>query len=408
MKLWDALGVRSSDESSAGSFITFILDSEPAIESEAYTLDIRCSAGAHHKPKAAVFVTASCDRGLIQGLHHLLQLVRHPLGPAARNVFTIAATHTARRTMRQGQLSSIPLPDPFNPYQYPDLMSSSAVRALVDFHDFPRPLQALSILDRWRYPPHSASTGIHARCSSHSSPSMPPSSYSPASIPVQLPVVSVSSAPKFSWRGALLDASRHFFPVQAVLQFIELMATLRLNTLHFHLVDDQGFRLHVPALPRLTDVGAWRPSMCPDDSTSQLDSGFTLTPQFYGGFYSEGDIRTIVAFALQRGIEVVPEIDVPGHAWAALVSYPHQLACEGSPAAQPGQGVPTRWGVLPDSVLCTRESAFQTLFTVLDRVCDLFPSKYIHIGTWSVLDMNLMKCTIAASTEALLTKFATL
>lgn len=174
-----------------------------------------------------------------------------------------------------------------------------------------------------------------------------------------LPAVTIHDAPRFAWRGALLDAGRHFFAVAEVERFVELLSRYKMNVLHWHLTEDQGWRLQIRRYPRLTDVGAWRTEA---DGTR------------YGGFYTQAEARHIVAFARTRGVTVVPEIEMPGHSSAAIAAYPW-LGCAGDSIA-----VPTTWGVFDDIYCVGPERTFTFLRQVLDEVLAIFPSRYIHIG----------------------------
>ncbi|NYH41950.1 hexosaminidase [Micromonospora jinlongensis] len=183
-----------------------------------------------------------------------------------------------------------------------------------------------------------------------------------------VPAVTITDAPRFGWRGAMLDVARHFMPKHDVLRFVDLLAMHRLNTLHLHLSDDQGWRVEIRRHPALTEVGAWR-------RESQLGA----TPDApgdgrpHGGFYTQDDIREIVAYAAQRHITVVPEIDLPGHTQAAIAAYP-QLGVTGN-ALQTW----TRWGI-NTNVLNTEDTTVAFFCEVMDEVMDLFPSPYIGIG----------------------------
>ena len=183
-----------------------------------------------------------------------------------------------------------------------------------------------------------------------------------------LPAVTVRDAPRFAWRGAMLDVARHFMPKHDVLRFIDLLAMHRLNTLHLHLTDDQGWRVEILCHPRLTETGSWR-------RESQLGAAGTAPTDGrpHGGYYTQDDIREIVAYAAERHITVIPEIDVPGHSQAAIAAYP-QLGVSGEPLE-----VRTRWGI-NRNLLNTEESTVEFYRHVLDEITDLFPSRFIGIG----------------------------
>jgi hexosaminidase len=200
---------------------------------------------------------------------------------------------------------------------------------------------------------------------------LPPAVYRRAPVPGQrwaVPAVQVHDEPRFGWRGAMLDVARHFMPKHDVLRFLDLMALHRLNTLHWHLTDDQGWRLEIKRYPRLTEVGAWR-------SESQVGAVRTAPGDGrpHGGFYTQDDVREIVAYAAERFITVVPEIESPGHVQAALAAYP-ELGVTGQP-----MDVWTRWGISPN-VLNAEESTVDFFTGVLDEVLELFPSRYIGVG----------------------------
>ena len=183
-----------------------------------------------------------------------------------------------------------------------------------------------------------------------------------------LPAVTIRDQPRFAWRGLHLDVVRHFFPVAFLERLLDLMALYKLNTFHWHLTDDQGWRVEVRSRPRLTEVGgpAQRHSL-PHDR-HQSDG----TP--YGGHYTQDQVRQVVAYAAARGITVVPEIEMPGHALAALASYP-ELGCRGA-----GYEVGTSWGIKSEVLCAGRESTFSFLEEVLSEVLELFPSPFIHVG----------------------------
>jgi hexosaminidase len=186
--------------------------------------------------------------------------------------------------------------------------------------------------------------------------------------PWPLPVVTIDDAPRFGWRGVMLDVARHFLPVRDVLRFIDLMALHKLNRLHLHLTDDQGWRIEIRRYPRLTSVGGWRAE---SQVGAASDAPGDRRP--HGGHYTQDDIREIVAYAAERAIVVVPEIESPGHVRAAIAAYP-ELAVD--PGSTP---VWTRWGIAPD-VLNIEESTVRFFLDVLDEVVELFPSPWIGIG----------------------------
>lgn len=185
----------------------------------------------------------------------------------------------------------------------------------------------------------------------------------------RVPGIVIDDAPRFPYRGMHLDVSRHVFPVAFIERYIDLLARYKLNTFHWHLTDDQGWRLQILRYPRLTEVGAWRRETVRE---KQLDP-YVGDGQPYGGFYTQQEVREIVAYARARFVTVIPEIELPGHATAALAAYP-QLACTVGPFL-----VSTTWGVHED-VFCPSERTFAFLEDVLTEVMDLFPSRYIHIG----------------------------
>ncbi|MFN8531168.1 MAG: beta-N-acetylhexosaminidase [Anaerolineae bacterium] len=183
-----------------------------------------------------------------------------------------------------------------------------------------------------------------------------------------IPAVTIDDAPRFRWRGLHLDVGRHFFPIAFVKKFIDALAAHKYNVFHWHLTEDQGWRIEIKQYPRLTEVGSRR-SATPIPADRTKPDGVP-----YGGFYTQEEIREVVAYAAQRFITVVPEIEMPGHALAALASYP-ELGCVGH-----GYQVGTTWGILEDVFCAGNEDTFTFLQNVLTEVLDLFPSEYIHIG----------------------------
>lgn len=189
---------------------------------------------------------------------------------------------------------------------------------------------------------------------------------------VEFPSAEVSDWPRFGYRGLMLDVSRHFSDVEMVKRTIDMLALHQLDIFHWHLTDDQGWRIEIKSHPELTEVGAWR-----DDTVVGRYLGGTDYPtdgKRHGGFYTQEQIREIVAYAKERYIEIIPEIDLPGHTSAVLAAYP-QLGCEDKEYK-----VANRWGVIRD-VLCAGNPASLDLFKdIMDEVCELFPGKYIHLG----------------------------
>lgn len=201
-----------------------------------------------------------------------------------------------------------------------------------------------------------------------------------------VPVISISDSPAFKWRGYMLDVSRHFFPKEDVLQMIDFLAIHKINTLHLHLLDDQGWRIEIKKYPKLTQVGAWR--------VDREDKPWNLRPKqaagekaTYGGFYTQEDVKEMVTYAQKRFITIVPEIEMPAHVTAALAAYP-QFSCTGGPFTVLPGGV---WPVT-DIYCAGNDSTFLFLQDVLSEVIDLFPSKYIHIGGDEATKTEWDKC----------------
>ena len=183
-----------------------------------------------------------------------------------------------------------------------------------------------------------------------------------------IPCCKIADAPRFAWRGMHLDSARHFWSVDEVKRYLDVMALFKLNRFHWHLTDDQGWRIEIRSYPLLSQIACWREG-------TMIGNDFSSNDHIrYGGFYSQDDIREVVDYAAALGITVVPEIDLPGHMLAALSAYP-DLGCTGGPYA-----AWTIWGV-SDQVLCAgKESTFTFLEGVLSEVAELFPGEYIHIG----------------------------
>ena len=195
------------------------------------------------------------------------------------------------------------------------------------------------------------------------------------SLPVQttgeaitLPAVTVADAPRFGYRGMMLDCARHFFPLSFVKKFIDILAMHNMNVFHWHLTEDQGWRLEIKSHPELTAKSSMRSGTVIGHNATVDDS----IP--HGGFYTQQEAREIVEYARQRHITVIPEIDMPGHMLAALAAYP-ELGCTGGPYE-----VGHRWGVYKDVLCLGKESTYKFVQDVIDEVVDIFPAKYFHIG----------------------------
>ncbi|MGE0479681.1 MAG: family 20 glycosylhydrolase [Phycisphaerae bacterium] len=184
---------------------------------------------------------------------------------------------------------------------------------------------------------------------------------------VRIPALRIVDAPRYRHRGLLLDCGRHFMPKEFVKRTIDLLAYHKLNVLHWHLTEDQGWRIEIQRYPKLTEVGAWRRATRESEQPRDADGR-------YGGFYSQADVREIVDYARRRHITVIPEIEMPGHSLAALASYP-ELSCAGGPLE-----VGTTWGVFDDVYCAGNDEVFAFLEGVLSEVIELFPSPYVHVG----------------------------
>jgi hexosaminidase len=188
-----------------------------------------------------------------------------------------------------------------------------------------------------------------------------------------VPCVRIADAPAFAWRGVMLDVARHFMPKDFILRLVDALELHRMNMLHLHLTDDQGWRVQIDAYPKLTEFGAWRPrSMLGRMTHGQTD--FRYDEQRHGGFYTKDDLREIVAYAAGHGVTVVPEIDLPGHMQAAIAAYPEL-------GNNPDQPVTVReiWGI-SDDVLNVNDETVEFVRTVLREVLEIFDSPYVHLG----------------------------
>jgi hexosaminidase len=214
----------------------------------------------------------------------------------------------------------------------------------------------------------------------------------------------IEDSPRFAWRGSHLDVSRHFMPFEFLKKFVDLLALHKLNILHLHLTDDQGWRLEMKKYPRLTEIGAYRKQTRVGHELSET-KGFDAT--LHGGFYSQAQMKELVAYALERHITIVPEIEMPGHATAALAAYPEFGNTKIAPEVAPN------WGVF-ESVFSPEEATFSFLEDVLTEVLEIFPSLYIHIGgdecpkkEWqeSAVAQSIMKANHLEDEEALQSYF---
>jgi hexosaminidase len=210
---------------------------------------------------------------------------------------------------------------------------------------------------------------------------------------LSIPCLTINDYPRFAYRGMLLDVSRHFFSVDFIKRYIDLIALHKMNFLHLHLTDDQGWRIEIKKYPNLTGTGAWR-----DGTIIGLWPGTGNDSIRYGGFYTQEEIKDIVRYAQQRFVTIIPEIEMPGHSLAALASYP-QLGCTGGPYK-----VKESWGI-SDEVFCAgNEETYIFLQDVLDEVMALFPSDYIHIGgdeSPKIRWKNCPKCQLVMKKENL-------
>ena len=186
----------------------------------------------------------------------------------------------------------------------------------------------------------------------------------------EVPCVEIEDAPAFSYRGLMLDVSRHFKSKEFVKRYIDLLSFHKLNTFHWHLTDDQGWRIEIKKYPNLTIIGGFRNQTLIGHGKARP---FKWNMEPYGGFYTQEDIKEVVEYANKRFVEIIPEIEMPGHSTAALASYP-EFSCSGGPFDVIG-----RWGVFND-IFCTKDTTFSFLEDVLTEITELFPSKYIHIG----------------------------
>ncbi|GAB3988833.1 family 20 glycosylhydrolase [Spirosoma daeguense] len=199
-----------------------------------------------------------------------------------------------------------------------------------------------------------------------------------------LPAVRITDYPRFGWRGIMLDVSRHFFTKDEVKRFIDQLAKLKFNTLHWHLTDDNGWRIEIKSLPKLTEVGAWRVARTGHYGDRAAPKPGEPTP--YGGFYTHNDIREVVAYAQTRNVTIVPEIDVPGHSMAALAAYPELSCTKAQVSVDPGTPFSEWYGngtfkmKVENTLNPSDEKVYEFLDKVFTEVAALFPNPYIHVG----------------------------
>ena len=184
----------------------------------------------------------------------------------------------------------------------------------------------------------------------------------------ELPCCVISDSPRFGYRGVMIDECRHFFGKDEIIKVLDVMSLYKLNRLHWHLTEDQGWRIEIKSYPRLTEVGAWRAGTQIGKDWESCDS----IP--YGGFYTQEEIKEVVKYAEGLGITIIPEVDLPGHMVAALAAYP-EFGCTGGPYS-----VRTKWGIADEALCPGKEATFKFLEGVLGEVADLFPSEYFNIG----------------------------
>ena len=197
-----------------------------------------------------------------------------------------------------------------------------------------------------------------------------------------LPEITITDQPEFRYRGMHLDVGRHFFKIEDVKKYIDVLSMLKLNTFHWHLTEDQGWRIEIKKYPKLTAVGAFRNETLIghyNDQPHKFDG------ERYGGFYTQEEIKGIVVYAQSRNVTIIPEIEMPGHSRAAMAAYP-ELSCTTEPVE-----VGTKWGIYEDA-FCPKEETFEFLENVLDEVMELFPGEYIHIGGDEVPKINWKNC----------------
>ena len=233
---------------------------------------------------------------------------------------------------------------------------------------------------------------------------MPVSIESSNSKLITIPAVSIKDNPRYVYRGMHLDVGRHLFPVEFIKKYIDLIALHKMNTFHWHLTEDQGWRVEIKKYPKLTEVGAWR-----NGTIIGHNPGTGNDQEKYGGFYTQDEVKDIVNYATERHVSVIPEIELPGHSSAAIASYPYLSCFPNEPTLVPNNmmsekgrkiiasGTPKivneTWGVMDDVYCAGKEETFQFLEDVLDEVMPLFAASYVHIGGDESPKGNWKRCS---------------
>ncbi|WP_276165985.1 beta-N-acetylhexosaminidase [Zobellia alginiliquefaciens] len=213
---------------------------------------------------------------------------------------------------------------------------------------------------------------------------------------VTIPAMNVNDNPRFGWRGIMLDVSRHFQDKEYILKQIDVLSAYKINKFHWHLTDDQGWRIEIKKYPNLTDKGAWRADRT-GISWWQREKATADEPKTVGGFYTQEDIKEVIAYAKVRNVEVIPEIDIPGHSKALVASYP-ELFCYDDAEANFEVAV---GGKAPDNAVCAgKEYTYEFLEGVIEEIAALFPSEYLHIGGDECNKSNWKKCPYCQKTKA--------
>jgi hexosaminidase len=203
---------------------------------------------------------------------------------------------------------------------------------------------------------------------------------------VELPFLNIMDSPRFKWRGMMLDVSRHFFTINEIKELIDMLSFLKINTFHWHLVDDQGWRIEIKKYPKLTEIGAWRVNQEHLLWNEVKENKLTEKSDF-GGYYTQEEIKEVIEYAALRYINVVPEIELPAHVMSAIAAYP-ELSCKGEQIMVPSGGV---WPIT--EIYCPgKETTFEFIENVLEEVTALFPSKYVHIGGDEATKTNWKTC----------------